>query len=116
MIYVHTQTLCNRVNDSFLLQNTDEQLQLFPLFSLLQPTMQSVLYLLLVPLLAVYLYSKLRYMRLSQYREFPQLEPSLVWGHMKALYAAMKRGPLDRHFGQCCVASTTFVSHLTIGS
>lgn len=73
--------------------------------------MQSVLFLLLIPLLAVYIYTKLKYVRFKQYSEFPQLKPSLVWGHMRALYEVMKRGPLDRHFGQCCILLEVSILH-----
>ncbi|KAK3360452.1 cytochrome P450 [Lasiosphaeria hispida] len=50
-----------------------------------------------LPLLAVYLFTKLRWMRFKQYGKLPQPKTSLVWGHMKALYEVISRGKEDRH-------------------
>ncbi|KAK0716123.1 cytochrome P450 [Lasiosphaeris hirsuta] len=50
-----------------------------------------------LPLLAVYLFTQLRWMRFKQYGKLPQPKPSLLWGHMRALYEVMSRGKEDRH-------------------
>ncbi|WQF82416.1 Putative cytochrome P450 [Colletotrichum destructivum] len=41
--------------------------------------------LLALPALILYLYSALKYRRFKQYAHFPQLKPSLAWGHLKAI-------------------------------
>ena len=58
------------------------------------------LFLAALPLLAAYLFAKFRDMRFKQYANYPQVKPSLVWGHMKALHEFTLRGKLDRHFGE----------------
>ncbi|KAK3377436.1 cytochrome P450 [Podospora didyma] len=55
------------------------------------------LFLAALPLLFAYLFAKVRYSRFKQYASFPQLKPSLVWGHMKAINDFTVRGKLDRH-------------------
>jgi hypothetical protein len=51
------------------------------------------------PALLVYLYSRLRYFRLIQYRHLPQFEPSLLWGHLKIINDFLQRGDPSRHIG-----------------
>ncbi|PYH46164.1 cytochrome P450 [Aspergillus saccharolyticus JOP 1030-1] len=51
----------------------------------------------LLPLLAIYLWQRLRYLRFNQHASWPQLPPSLLWGHMKALNEFVKRGEPRRH-------------------
>ncbi|RAH81452.1 cytochrome P450 monooxygenase, partial [Aspergillus japonicus CBS 114.51] len=51
----------------------------------------------LLPLLAIYLWQWLRYLRFHQHAAWPQLPPSLVWGHMKALNEFVSRGERRRH-------------------
>jgi len=53
----------------------------------------------LVPLLAFYLYERICHLRLKQYVGFPQLKPSLLWGHLKALHEFIVHGKTDRHIG-----------------
>ncbi|KAI0417228.1 cytochrome P450 [Xylaria grammica] len=48
-------------------------------------------------LLASYFYTKLRYIRLTQYAHIPQLPPHLLWGHLKAFGELTQRGIPDRH-------------------
>ncbi|KAK1965842.1 cytochrome P450 52A11 [Colletotrichum sublineola] len=47
--------------------------------------------LLALPAIFLYLYSALSYRRFKQYARFPQLEPSLIWGHLKAINDFHKR-------------------------
>lgn len=57
--------------------------------------------LLALPVLLLYLYSALYYRRLKQYAHFPQLQPSLLWGHLKAINDFhLKRGEKDAQLGQ----------------
>ncbi|KAK0609597.1 cytochrome P450 [Bombardia bombarda] len=53
-----------------------------------------------LPLLAVYLYTRLRYLRFRQYANIPQIKSSLVWGHMRVLNDFILRGKVDRHIDQ----------------
>ncbi|KAL3461935.1 cytochrome P450 [Aspergillus heterothallicus] len=53
-----------------------------------------------IPLLTVYLFERTRYFRLKQYASFPQLPPSLIWGHMKTLDTVMGEGDRRRHIDQ----------------
>ncbi|KAL2864274.1 cytochrome P450 [Aspergillus lucknowensis] len=53
-----------------------------------------------LPLLTVYLLERTRYFRFKQYARYPQLSPSLLWGHMKALDAVMGQGDRRRHIDQ----------------
>jgi hypothetical protein len=55
--------------------------------------------LLAIPLFVVYLIREARYQRLKRYASLPQLQTSLVWGHMKALYEFIKLAPKDAHIG-----------------
>ncbi|RAH63904.1 cytochrome P450 [Aspergillus aculeatinus CBS 121060] len=55
------------------------------------------IFLALLPLLAIYLWQWLRYLRFHQHASWPQLPPSLVWGHMKALNEFVSRGERRRH-------------------
>ena len=53
-----------------------------------------------VPFLAAYLYNKIRFKRFKQYAHLPQLEPSLLLGHLKAMDDYMKRSnKADCHSG-----------------
>ncbi|KAI9039120.1 cytochrome P450 [Aspergillus affinis] len=54
----------------------------------------------LLPGLAWLLYTRLVYHRKKQFAAFPQLPPSLVWGHLKALHEFVLRGKRDRHIGR----------------
>ncbi|KAH8901898.1 cytochrome P450 [Coniochaeta sp. PMI_546] len=49
-------------------------------------------------LLVAYLLKEAHYRRFRQYAVFPQLKPSLMWGHMKALHEISLRGPPGQHF------------------
>jgi hypothetical protein len=60
-----------------------------------------------IPLLALYLLERTRYLRLRQYARFPQLPPSLIWGHMKALDEVMGEGDRRRHIGTPARTPTT---------
>ncbi|KAK3686206.1 cytochrome P450 [Podospora appendiculata] len=55
------------------------------------------LFLAALPLLGAYLFLRLRYFRLKQYAHIPQLKPSLVWGHMKAVHEYALRLQADSH-------------------
>lgn len=59
-----------------------------------------MLILALAPLLAFYPYDRFCHIRLKQYAGFPQLKPSLPWGHLKALHEFIARGKTDRHIGE----------------
>ncbi|KAK3938018.1 putative sterigmatocystin biosynthesis P450 monooxygenase stcS [Diplogelasinospora grovesii] len=52
-----------------------------------------------LPLLAAYLFHRLRYIRFRQYARFRQAKSSLIWGHMKVLHEFILRGKPDRHIG-----------------
>ncbi|KAI1455298.1 cytochrome P450 [Annulohypoxylon moriforme] len=60
-------------------------------------TMLKPILLAVVTLLATYLYRKLNYKRFQQHGRIPQLQPSLLFGHLKTLDALIKRGAADRH-------------------
>ncbi|KAL2810534.1 cytochrome P450 [Aspergillus granulosus] len=53
-----------------------------------------------IPLLTLYILDRSRHFRLKQYAGYPQLPPSLVWGHMKALDEVMGQGDRRRHIDQ----------------
>ncbi|RAL00327.1 cytochrome P450 [Aspergillus ibericus CBS 121593] len=53
--------------------------------------------LILLPLLLSYLLRRARHLRFKQYGDWPQLPPSLVWGHMKAINEFIVRGEKKRH-------------------
>ncbi|KAL3484138.1 cytochrome P450 [Aspergillus germanicus] len=53
-----------------------------------------------IPFLTLYLFDRTRYLRLRHYAQFPQLPPSLIWGHMKALDEVMGQGDRRRHIDQ----------------
>ncbi|PWY81861.1 cytochrome P450 [Aspergillus heteromorphus CBS 117.55] len=53
--------------------------------------------LLLLPFLLFYLLDRSRHFRYQQYAAWPQLPPSLVWGHMKAMHEFISRGDAKRH-------------------
>lgn len=52
-----------------------------------------------LPLVAFYVYNKLRYCRLEQFAAWPQLEKSTVWGHLKALHEFIIAREPKRHIG-----------------
>ncbi|KAE8351569.1 cytochrome P450 [Aspergillus coremiiformis] len=55
-------------------------------------------FLLLLSLIGVfYLREKLKYHRIKQYAAWPQLKPSLLWGHLKALREFIAQGERRRH-------------------
>ena len=58
-----------------------------------------MLLLALLPLLVFYLYERIRHLRFRQHAVWPQLKPSLLWGHMKALHEFMIHGEPKRHIG-----------------
>ncbi|KAL4915425.1 cytochrome P450 [Aspergillus aurantiobrunneus] len=53
-----------------------------------------------LPLIAIYLFERVRRFRYKQYASFPQLTPSLIWGHIKALDGVMGQGDRRRHIDQ----------------
>ncbi|KAK3328644.1 cytochrome P450 [Cercophora scortea] len=55
------------------------------------------LFLVALPLLGAFLYLKVRYLRFKQYAHIPQLKPSLVWGHMKAVHEYSLRQKAGSH-------------------
>ena len=57
------------------------------------------LLLLAIPLLAAYLWSRVRFSRFKQYGKLPQLPTSFVWGHLKALNEYISSGNPDWHLG-----------------
>lgn len=52
-------------------------------------------------LLAPYLYRRIRYKRLEQFAEFPQLPTSVILGHLGAVDEYTKRAPKGAHPGKC---------------
>ena len=58
------------------------------------------------PLAAVYLLVTVWYRRLKQFAHFPQLKPSLIWGHLQTLHEFSQRSPPGLHIGipQCLPA------------
>lgn len=58
-----------------------------------------ILILALSPILGYYLYKKLYHLRFKQLSDIPQLEPSLIWGHLKALNEFIISGEAQRHIG-----------------
>jgi leucyl-tRNA synthetase len=59
----------------------------------------SIIVLAVLPVLAVYLYQKLHYHRFVQYASWPQMQPSLLWGHLKKMNEFIERGVRQRHVG-----------------
>jgi hypothetical protein len=51
-------------------------------------------------LLVAYLLKEAQYRRFKQNAVIPQLKPSLVWGHMKAIHEVSLRGLPRQHFGK----------------
>lgn len=64
--------------------------------------MLSLLLLVAAPtLLAAYILKEAYYRRFKQYAVFPQLEPSLAWGHLRALHAvSLRHERPGQHFGK----------------
>lgn len=56
----------------------------------------SLLFLTTIPLLAYATYQALYYWRFKQYEAWPQLKPSLFWGHLKLLQEFMNQGDPKR--------------------
>ncbi|KAK1762225.1 cytochrome p450 [Phialemonium atrogriseum] len=50
-----------------------------------------------IPLLVVYLIREIHYRRFKQHADLPQLQPSFIWGHLKAFNEFLSRGSPDRH-------------------
>ncbi|KAH8880906.1 cytochrome P450 [Thozetella sp. PMI_491] len=50
-----------------------------------------------IAVLAPYLYSRLRYQRLSRYAKYPQMPPSLILGHLKAIDEFIRAGKPNGH-------------------
>lgn len=59
----------------------------------------SILVVAAIPAIAFYLYQKLYYLRFQEYAAWPQLQPSLVWGHLKAMHEFIEAGEKQRHVG-----------------
>lgn len=59
----------------------------------------SIIVLAALPALAVYLYQRLHYHRFVQYASWPQMQPSLLWGHLKKMNEFIERGVRQRHVG-----------------
>ncbi|RJE25349.1 Cytochrome p450 [Aspergillus sclerotialis] len=57
----------------------------------------SILVVAAIPAIAIYLYQKLYYLRFQQYAAWPQLQPSLLWGHLKAMNEFIESGVKQRH-------------------
>ncbi|KAL0938151.1 cytochrome P450 52A11 [Colletotrichum truncatum] len=54
-----------------------------------------------------YLYHELHYRRIKQFAHYPQMKPSLIWGHLKLIKAfhrkrGEKGGHIDHVFGDIC--------------
>lgn len=62
--------------------------------------MLHLLALALLPPLAFYLYDRLQYYRRREFAGFPQLPPSLLWGHLKAVNDIVLDGEPRRHIGE----------------
>lgn len=58
------------------------------------------LVLLALPFVIGYLATTIWYRRFKQYAAFPQLKPSLLWGHMRAIHEFTLRAPPKMHFGR----------------
>lgn len=52
------------------------------------------------PILLFYLWKKVTYYRTKQYAGFPQLPPSLLWGHLSTLGKLVKTNRSNIHIGQ----------------
>ncbi|KAF7596387.1 hypothetical protein BBP40_002131 [Aspergillus hancockii] len=50
-----------------------------------------------LPLLLLYLYQKLHYIRIKQHAAWPQLRSSLIWGHLESLHEFISKGETRRH-------------------
>lgn len=59
--------------------------------------MISNIILLALPLVATYLLTAIWHRRFRQFAHFPQPKPSLLWGHLQAMHAAMKRNAPGLH-------------------
>lgn len=53
----------------------------------------------LLAILAMSLYSRLHYKRFRQFASIPQMQPSLLWGHLHTFETFSQSGPRDRHPG-----------------
>lgn len=54
----------------------------------------------IVPILLFYLWKKATYYRTKQYAGFPQLPPSLLWGHLSTLDKLLKTNRPNIHIGR----------------
>ena len=63
------------------------------------PEMLGALAFAAVAVLATYLYTVVHHKRFRQFADFPQLAPSLIWGHLKVFDAYSKLGSKDEHPG-----------------
>jgi hypothetical protein len=57
------------------------------------------LVLLALPLVATYLAATIWHRRFKQFANFPQLKPSLIWGHLKTVHEYTLKGPPGIHHG-----------------
>jgi hypothetical protein len=55
--------------------------------------------LLVIPVLAWFLYTRIRWLRFEQYKMMPRPPPSLVLGHLKAVGEAVGKLEKDVHSG-----------------
>ncbi|GKZ18947.1 hypothetical protein AbraIFM66951_001907 [Aspergillus brasiliensis] len=53
--------------------------------------------LILLPLAISYIVNRVRDSRLKKYADWPQLPPSVIWGHLKAVHEFIARGEEKRH-------------------
>lgn len=53
-----------------------------------------------IPVLGVMGYLSLRHQRLDRFKDFPQPNTSVVWGHMAVLAEEMKKALKDAQFGR----------------
>ncbi|KAH6623878.1 cytochrome P450 [Chaetomium tenue] len=54
--------------------------------------------LLALPLVVAYLAATVWHRRFKQFANFPQLKPSLLWGHLKLIHEYTLKGPPDVHY------------------
>lgn len=59
----------------------------------------SILVVAAIPAVVFYLFQKLYYIRFRQYAAWPQMPPSLLWGHLKVMNDFIESGAKQRHVG-----------------
>lgn len=59
----------------------------------------ALVFCLLVPLAAAYLYTRLHYYRFQQHASWPQPKTSLLWGHLQVMHQAIQECPPGAHSG-----------------